>query len=359
MHPQCRITIDGKQVSGVFMERLSSCRVTDKEGAEADSVSIELNDDPPAAIPRKGAIIRVWMGYQETGVSYMGAFTADDIEVALFPHSMSISGKSADLRKKMKETKSRNWDEKSLKDIVSEIAGDHGLAPKIDADIGARMYTWLGQEGESDISLLKRMASRHNALFSVKDGNLVFARKGSGRNASGAPLDQVTITRDNLETGSMRVKFSDKKEFKAVKAEYHDRGEAERKTVEMDSSEDGEATFVIGDVFADQAEALAAAQAKAKDLKREGITASCSVIGDPSIRAGAGASFAVGRVGIDGIPFIIETATHDFSPGGFKTSLDLKLEGQGKTKREPGKKRGSTPDDSEDNFKLPKHATLG
>lgn len=359
MHPQCKITVDGTLVSGTFMERLTSCRVTDKEGAESDSVSIELNDSPPAAIPRKGAIIRVWMGYRETGVSFLGAFTVDSVDVSMIPYTMSISGKGADLRKKMKETKSRFWDESSLDDIISEVANDHGLAPKIDADIGARIYSWVGQEGESDINFLKRLAARHNASFAVKDGNLVFARKGNGRNAGGAPLPQITVTKTNLIVGSARCKFSDKREYKTVKAEWQDTDEAERKTVELESSEDGEAEYVLGDLYADEAEALAAAQAKAKDLKREGITASCSVIGDATIRAGAGMSFAGIREGVDGIPFIIETVTHEFGKGGYTTALDMKLEGAGKTKRKAGAPRSAEPDDSEDDFALPKHSTLG
>src|SRR5690606_11313304 len=73
MHPNCKITIDGKPASGFFMERLTSCRVLDKEGTDSDSISIDLNDDPIASIPRKGAIIRVWMGY--VSPTYLGAFT--------------------------------------------------------------------------------------------------------------------------------------------------------------------------------------------------------------------------------------------------------------------------------------------
>lgn len=325
MRPQCKITIDGKLASGVFMERLVSCEVTDKDGATSDSVSIELNDFPPAAIPRKGAIIRVWMGYSASTLVFLGAFTVDEVEVSMLPYTMSISGKGADLREKMKENKSRHWDESTINDIVSEIAGEHGLGAKVDSDIGATVYSWLGQEGESDIHLLERLARRQNALFSVKDGKLVFAARGTGANSSGTSLPGVTITRDRLVEGSAKVRFADRSEFKKVKASWQDRATAERKTTEVSSSDTGTAEFVIGEPLTNEVEAKKAAGSKAKELKRDGITASCSVVGDPGVRAGAGMTFSGCRSGVDGIPFIIESAAHSFSKSGYVTAIDAKL----------------------------------
>lgn len=232
MNPQCKITIDGKLASGVFMERLTSCEVTDKDGFTSDSVSIELNDYPPAAIPRKGAIIRVWMGYSAGSMAFMGAFTVDEVEVSVLPYTMSISGKGADFKGDAKSPKTRHWDDKSIKDIVTDIASDLGLSAKVDAAIGAFNYPWIGQQTESGLEFLERLASRHDALFSIKDGNLVFSGRGTGKNASGAALTPVTVTRDMLVEGSTKIRFADRSEVKAVKANWYDRIEARLKTVE-------------------------------------------------------------------------------------------------------------------------------
>jgi hypothetical protein len=232
MRPQCKITIDGKLASGVFMERLISCEVTDKDGFTSDSVSIELNDFPPAAIPRKGAKIRVWMGYTAGSLSFMGAFTVDEVTVTCLPYTMSISGKGADFKGDAKTQKARHWDDKTLKDIVGDIAGDLGLSAKVDSVIGAFKYPWLGQETESPLEFLERLAKRHNALFSIKDGNLVFSEKGSGKNAGGTALSPVTIRPADLVEGSAKIRFADRSEVEAVKANWYDRVEARLKTVE-------------------------------------------------------------------------------------------------------------------------------
>ena len=322
MIPTCRITINGALASGAFMSRVISCEVTDKDGVSSDTASIRLNDWPIAAIPETGAIIRIWMGYGVAGAAFMGAFTAEDVEVEFFPFSMSITARAAELRKKKKQNRERHWDKKTVKDIVSEIAGEHGLSPQIDGAVGGHLYEWVGQQNESDIHFLERLAERHDAIFSVKDGKLIFAARGSGSAASGAALTPVIITPGILQPGSGRVRFTDRTQYKSVKASYTDREKAEKLDVEEDSDPKGEAVYRLGEQFADEAEAKKAAKSKAKELKRRTATFSCTILGNPAARAGAPLRFAGCRPGVDGVPFIIETAKHSFSKSGYTTALD-------------------------------------
>lgn len=106
-------------------------------GMKSDTVDIELNDGPPnfLAIPRKGAIISVKMGFGDDLVP-KGVFTADKVNVDCLPYKMSISGKAADLRSgKLKERQERSWDKSKLGDILSQIASESGLTPAVDDDL--------------------------------------------------------------------------------------------------------------------------------------------------------------------------------------------------------------------------------
>ncbi|PZP65761.1 MAG: late control protein D [Delftia acidovorans] len=325
MFPRIEVTVDGKPIAGDFYNRLLSISVTDKEGFKSDTVDIELNDDPPMAIPRKGAIIDVRLGYGE--LRSMGQFTVDKVTCNCLPFKMTIGGKSADLRaSSLKQRKERHWDKKKLKDIVSEIASDAGLDASVDGDVGDFEYPWIAQMDEQDFAFLHRLANRHNALFSIKQGRLIFGKQGSGNSASGSFLGSVIVTPSTILQGTCNFETNDRTKYSKVVAYYQDKDQAKRVEIEATGDADGESVFRIPDPFASVEEADKAAQAKAKSLKRGEGTASVTVIGDTSICAGAPLIFQGVRAGLDGVPYIIETATHTFSKDqGYRTQISAKL----------------------------------
>lgn len=326
MTPIAEITVNGKPVASLFNERLISVTIVDKEGTTSDTISLELNDGNPfAEIPRKGDIIEAKIGYEETGVADFGKYTADDPEVRCLPYGMTVNGKGADMRETLKEHKSRHWDEKTVKDVVTEIAGEHGLTPQIDDEVGQHKYDWIGQEDESDLHFVERLAERHGALFSIKSGNLIFAAKGSGKSPSGQVLTQIVASPANIVVGTCRIKFGNRSKVKKVKGRVQDRGKAKLIEIEVESDSEGSATHTLPSPYADEAEAKKAATSKAKELKRQTITTSVTLYGHPAIRAGALFFYDGVRPEIDEIDFIIESATHKLSKGGYTVDVEAKL----------------------------------
>jgi len=326
--PRAEISVNGVPVASIFNERLISVTIVDKEGVTSDTISCELNDGNPfARIPRKGDIITARLGYLETGVLDFGAYTADDPEVHCLPYKLLVNGKGTDMRKTPKQHGARHWDNRTVKDIVADIAADNGWQARIADSVGSHTYKWFGQEDESDIHVVERLARKHGALFSVKNGLLIFAAKGAGQSASGAALTPVMATPDNIVEGTCTTTFAHRNSFAKVKAHAQDRGKAERVDVEQPSDAAGEADYTMPEAFADEDEAKAAAKAKARDLKAETIRTSVTLFGDPAIRAGAPLIYAGVRPELDGIPFIIETATHALTKGGYSTQVEAKLGG--------------------------------
>lgn len=346
MKPRVEVSIDGVPVAGHFYERLLSLTVTDEEGMKSDTVDIELNDGPPnfLAIPRKGAIISVKMGFGDDLVP-KGVFTADKVNVDCLPYKMSISGKAADLRSgKLKERQERSWDKSKLGDILSQIASESGLTPAVDDDLADFEYDWLAQQDESNINFLRRLAERHNGLFAVKQRRLIFTRLGSGLSASGAPLGSIILTPEKIKVGSLKVEINDRTKYSKVVAYYQDSDKAERVEIDADADADGDSIYRLPEPYASPAEADKAAQAKAKELQRGEGSVSVTVIGDAGIDAGLPLLFADIRPGVDGVPYIIKTAKTSYTKtGALEVAVSGRLyDGKSATEKSAGTESGSS-----------------
>jgi len=345
MTPKIDITVDGKPVSGDFVSRLISVTVTDKEGTRSDTVQIKLNDVPFAEIPRRGARVAVSMGYEEGGVQSMGEFVVDEVELECLPYAINIQGKSADMRDTLKEHKNRHWDDKTVKDIVSEIASDHGLSPAVSEAVGGHSYKWFGQIDESDMNVLDRLAARHDGLFTIKEGKLIFAEKGAGRSASGQTVGSFSLGPESIVQGTCKVSISDRGSYGKVVGYYQDKEGVERKEVEVESEvSDSPAIYRLREAFSSEEEAQKAAKAKSNQLSRGGLSTSVTAVGDASIRAGGVFTYSGVRPGVDGIPFVIETADHSFSKSdGYKTAISGKVQsGKGEGSASSAKEANGT-----------------
>ena len=79
MTPIYSITVDGGDITAKVADRLISLRITDEAGIKSDTVSLTLdNRDNAVAVPRHGVIMKVSLGYAETDMIFMGAYTVDE-----------------------------------------------------------------------------------------------------------------------------------------------------------------------------------------------------------------------------------------------------------------------------------------
>ncbi|WP_027177428.1 contractile injection system protein, VgrG/Pvc8 family, partial [Maridesulfovibrio hydrothermalis] len=165
MQPVFKILADSKDVTAKIADRLIRLTVTDEAGQTSDAVEIELdNRDGAIAVPRTGAELEVFMGYSESGMKRMGLFTAGDITLSGPPDSLTIQGHAANMRISLKAPHTKSWDQKTISDIVSTIAAEHGLIPVVGSDCGGVLLEHIDQTEESDLHFLTRLAKDHDAV---------------------------------------------------------------------------------------------------------------------------------------------------------------------------------------------------
>jgi phage protein D len=325
------VTVNGRPVAGAFWEHLISLTVTDNEGTKSDTVDLELEDGPPhLTIPQDEDEVRVWLGYDDGAMDYLGLYLVNDVDVDCLPWKMKVKGNAADMAKPLKEHKLRHWDDTTLGDVVKKVGADAGLSVQIAPKLASEKLDYWLQQNESGLHMLERLAERFGATFKVADGKLLFLDKGAGETASGQALPQLVLGPGQIIKGSCTVSFGKREKHKKVSAEYYDPNDAEAKRVTADGEQDSKARFTMRHRFGSKGQAKAAARAKRKYLKREGVRTSVRIEGNPFVRAGMTMTYSGVRPGVDGLPFTIETVSHTYGKsGGYVTQIQAKLKPSG------------------------------
>lgn len=332
MTPLYMIEAEGKNITALVGGRLKTLRVVLKPGRTADTFEMLVDDTGDLLEPpRKGATVKIWMGYVEIGLTYMGSFTVDEVAVNLVPQELRISGKAANVRDGHKSQKTRHFDDgTTLKAVFQKIATDNALTLSIDAAIGKIKTDYLLQSEESDLHLATRLADKYGAIAKVADKKLIVTKRGSGQSATGKAMPTIIITRSHIKKGGGKLK--DRSRYGSVSASWHDQAKAKRTAVKETQGEGPD--YQLRQTFQTAEEAKAACKAKLAELQRQEADVSFTTQGNPGIDAEVKLKFIGVSRKLDG-DWIVKQVAHIMagtSPG-YETQVEGETPGQRKDEK--------------------------
>lgn len=194
MTPGFRLTMGGRDLTRRFNPRLSSLTLTEKRGEEADQLEIVLTDtDGQLDFPAPQATLSIALGFGDD-LTPKGSFKVDEFEWGGPPDILTIRARSADFTQDLAARRSRSWTDVKLGDVVGQIAAAANLQPRVDPDLEGLTLPLVTQSRESDLALLRRLGREHDAVATIKDGRLLFARIGRGLTTSGLAIPDVILT---------------------------------------------------------------------------------------------------------------------------------------------------------------------
>ncbi len=250
--------------------RLMNLDLTDNRGIEADQLSITLSDhDGQLTIPPKGAVIRLWLGWSDTGLADKGSYTVDEIEHSGAPDILSIRARSADLRKGFKTKRERSWSNTTLGAVLGDIALGNGLTATIADTLAGLPILQLDQANESDANLISRIGEEFDAVVTVKAGCLLCLPAGGGKTASGAALPHITLTR--ADGDQHRYLEADRDSYDGVRAYFYDVNSAKKQEAIAGG---GDYLKDLRHTYSDRHSGLRAARAEFNRLQRGSATLS-------------------------------------------------------------------------------------
>ena len=317
MKPDFKIIAGSEDITEKIRDRLLSLRVIDRTGVLSDRLEITLDDrDHEIELPATGVELEVFLGYTETGLTRMGKFTVDEVELSGPPNKMTIRAQAFDSKKSLKESKSRSWDGVALGDLLTAIATEHELTAKVGAEFQSIAIAHLDQTDESDIHLLTRLAREYGAIAKPAGGFLLFVKQGEARSVSGQDLPLIDITPPDATT--WRVTLAERNKYKSVSAFYHDTASAERQKIQIG---EGRPAKSLRYSYPNEEEARRAAQAKLESLNRGASKLSITLPGNPVLSAEVKLNLTSFRERANG-KWLISRVEHTLDNSGYRCQLD-------------------------------------
>ncbi|MET1080297.1 MAG: phage late control D family protein [Pseudomonas sp.] len=322
--PAYRLTLDSEDITARIQGRLISLTLTDNRGMEADQLDLVLDDsDGRLSIPRSGVQLALAIGWHGSPLTSKGLFTVDESSHTGAPDQLTIRARSADLREGLRVKKEKSWHQTTLGDLVKSVAQAQGLKPVISDALAAVAVQHLDQTNESDINLLTRLASEHDAIATVKDGKLLFMPAGLGATASGRLIGAATITRADGDQHTYSV--TDRDAYTGVKAYWQQDTTGEKREV---IEGDGDNLKALRHTYASAASALRAAKAEYARVQRGAATFTLTLArGRPDLYPETPLQVSGWKAEINANPWLITKIIHSISDSGYTSALEAEVSG--------------------------------
>ncbi len=318
--PQYKVEADGADITRAIATRLILLRLTDEAGVDSDNLQLTLDDrGGELAQPRTGVELRVHLGYQGRGLTFMGAYTVDELEMSGPPQTLIIRARAADLRESLKAPKTRSWHATTIGSIVGTIAAEHGYTARVTPALASKPIAHIDQTAESDMNLLTRLAIDNDAMAKPANGFLLFTARASGQSVSGLPLPAVALAAGEVTT--YRVTLPERGKYAAVVANFHSTALGEKVPVTAGS---GEPVYHIKHSYPDPAQAASAAKTRLDSFARGLGVLSLTLPGRPTLLAESRLSLSCFRAGVSG-DGAITRVVHTIDANGYQCQLDAEV----------------------------------
>lgn len=322
MKPIFHIIAGNIDITHKIKTRLVSLSITDETGLISDKIELLLDDrDDKLALPPRGEMLRVAIGYEGHRLTSMGKYIVDEVSCFKPPQQMRIIANASntnqkDLLSHLKAPKSRSWHEHTLNTIVETIAKEHHFDKAIiDSEFKEIYIDHIDQSDESDIAFLQRLSEELGGYVKPSNNYLLFANKLSGLTLTGKPMPEVTIEPSHITNIEMRI--AERGKYGRVAAKWHnfDTGKEEKVSVGKD-----EPTFSMRNTYSTIQRAKKAATAKHNEVINGNESLQLNIIGNPKITAQSRIRIKQVSHKINGL-WIALTVTHQLGIDGYQTQI--------------------------------------
>ena len=341
MKPTYRIIADRKDITALINDRLLLLRISDKPGMESDEFELRIDDrDQVVALPARGGVVEVLLGYEGQPLKRMGAYTVDEVQLSGPPDELTIRGKASDMRGSGKTIRSGSWEGVPLSEIVTEIAKRNGW--EVVCPVTTKVER-IDQRNESDFNFVTRLARQYDSTAKVAQGKLLVMPRQGGKSTSGKSLQVITVNKTDVSRYQFRL--SDRSTQKAVKTQHQDQKTGALKVVQLDNDESPDGLPPVHTdrhIYPNETAARQAAKARLAAFNRSTAGVRLEMAGRHDLFAECTVNAQGFKVGLDG-EYLVESVEQVFTASGWTTTVECNGGKKGKAKAAGKKKKDDKP----------------
>lgn len=319
-----RLEYRGVDITGDLDPLTTSVSYTDKLHGEADEIEVAVQDRDGRWrgpwCPEPGDVMRLWYGWAGEPSIFAGTFELDEPEVSVGRggDTMTIRGIAAPITKSLRTERSADYEDKSVEEIASEVAGRAGL--KVSGTFNDTRWRIKRQRRMRDLEFLARLGEDTDHYVSVRGDEIQFHPVDAIDAAE--PIEVFTIHHPDFVAFRGRFETKDT----ASKAEVTHLHDEEKRLVKAEIKDDRVRT---GDVLRiverveDEAQAELLAKGRLHQTNRNRRNGTLTLVGRPTIVAGT-----VIALGLDlgkwAGRYAVDASKHTLTRGPYPTVLTLK-----------------------------------
>lgn len=331
------VIYDGNDVTEDLRPYLKSWEFTDNLSGQVDDLKITLEDRATRWLnswfPNKGSVLKAyivkknWEGYTGTSRINIGRFEIDTITASGEPTEVTVAAlavpESASIRK---ETKSRAWENATLKKVAQDIASKNKMKLYFETKEGMEKERYE-QDNETDLQFIQRLCSDEGLCLKISNKKIIILDEADYEKKKSV----ASITRDNSDKkGKIIVKSWEaittvNDVYKNCRVEHHDvkKKQAIKATFTPLKSPKTGKTLVVKEEVKSHAEGMRLASKRLREKNKEATKINIEVVSKIHIEAGM--NFDLKRFGKFNGKYIVQTVVHQ--NGSIKLNLRKCLEG--------------------------------
>lgn len=322
------VTVSGTNITSTLMPVLESVQISDKVGTHSDTAQLKVDDrNAQIVLPQKGAPVTIALGWEGGPVRTVFQGTVDEVKSSGGRSSgmwLNISAKGMDTTKKPKEGQQRHFDDKTVKDILTEAGKTAGITEvEVDPKLAGLKRKYFDMRDESFIHAGERLAREIGGNFRINGTKAVMSARGGQYAAS------YTVARGvNLHSWDIAPQLG-RPQYNKARGRWYDKKAAEWKehedSVDLDVDARHDHRFAKFDENETKQQTASNKATSERDAGEGSVTIEGTAEPVPD-----GLCIVTGtRPGVDGA-YRIETVSHTYNRGGgWVTKLELKQPQQG------------------------------